>query len=410
MAGALTFRSAILLLTVTLAVGCDHGRANPTPPPAAAEKPKPEADLAQTTLSRDAAEKLGVRSAPARVEEVQEHARWTGFVQARQGSEVILTAPVAGYVRPPANPADAPISGIAVKAGQELFRLEPVLSPVEQIQLAALKRGVEGELTKAKASVAAAQSELERIEGLHTQGLRGQQDVEQARARLQHAREDLAAAEDKLKLFADAAGTDPKLRPVSITSPAAGTVLVVPVSPGQYVPAAAPLLTIADLSTLWVRVPVPESDLARIDRKQPAQLIWKSGDGGTIVARPVALVPQVDVVRHTADLIYEFTPPPDVPFAKDQMLPVHVPLGDRRRDSLVPYSAVVFDAYAGAWIYLERSKAGAEPLTFERRRVELGPAFGDRVAVRPSLPEGERVVVSGVAGLFSREFHRPPKK
>jgi multidrug efflux pump subunit AcrA (membrane-fusion protein) len=284
---------SVVLLAAALAAGCDHGRANPTPPPAAAEKPRSEADLAQTTLSRDAAEKLGVRSEPARVEEVQDHARWTAFVQARQGSEVILTAPVAGYVRPAANPADAPIAGINVKTGQELFRLEPVLSPVEQIQLAALKRGVEGELTKAKASVAAAQSELERIEGLHSQGLRGQQDVEQARARLQHAREDLAAAEDKLKLFADAAGTDPKLRPVSITSPAAGTVLAVPVSPGQYVPAAAPLATLADLSTLWVRVPVPESDLARIDRQHPAQLPRKAGEGGTIVARLVALVPQV---------------------------------------------------------------------------------------------------------------------
>src|SRR5262249_4146442 len=52
----------------------------------------------------------------------------------------------------------------------------------------------------------------------------------------------------------------------------AGTVLIVHVSPGQYVPLAAPLVTVADLSQLWVRVPVPEQELPHVARGLPASL------------------------------------------------------------------------------------------------------------------------------------------
>src|SRR5262249_11764767 len=152
-----------------------------------------------------------------------------------------------------------------------------------------------------------------------------------------------------------------------IRAPRTGTLLSVLVSPGQYVPAAAPLMTIADLSQLWVRVPIPEHDLPRVDRRQAATLVLKSAGSGThpgdsgldrsFPIQPVAVVPQVDTARHTADLIYEL---PALAaergvFAKDQMVTVSVPLGEQRpqKETVVPYSAVIFDAYAGAWIYFD---------------------------------------------------------
>src|SRR5262245_38725865 len=85
------------LLLAVLVAGCG----TPPPKPAAAptEKPKTESDLARTTLSRSAYQSLAIHSEPLAKKRVQEHTPLTGWVMARQGHEVTLTAPVAGQVR-----------------------------------------------------------------------------------------------------------------------------------------------------------------------------------------------------------------------------------------------------------------------------------------------------------------------
>jgi RND family efflux transporter MFP subunit len=397
-----------------LAAGCS--RSTPAPP-AAAEKPRVESELARTTLSATAVQKQGIQSAPVTIKHVQEHLPLTGWVMVRQGNEVTLTAPVAGYVREAG--ARLPIIGQDIATDQAVLAIEPVLSPIEQIQFATLKRGVENELAKARESLAAAESELNRVLELAKQGLRGQQDVEQARVRHQHAKEDLAAAQDKRKLFGEAGAELTRLNPIVLRAPRDGKVLTLLVSPGQYVPAAAPLISIADLSQLWVRVPVPEHYLPQLDRARPVKIILKAaGENGapgkpvgpSYEGTPLNIVPQVDTVRHTADMIYDLARPRGAPLlAKDQMLTVFVPLGRQSEETVVPYDAIIFDAYAGTWVYVDHTPENAKIHVYERRRVELGATVDDGIIVRPKFKAGERVVTRGAAAIFSREFHVPPQ-
>src|SRR5262249_33667347 len=93
--------AVIALLGPMTCAGCNRGPAA-SPPPAAAEKPKVESELGRTTLSQEAARSLGIRSEPARNETIQAYLALTGWVMAKPGNEVTLTAPVAGYVREPA--------------------------------------------------------------------------------------------------------------------------------------------------------------------------------------------------------------------------------------------------------------------------------------------------------------------
>jgi cobalt-zinc-cadmium efflux system membrane fusion protein len=410
------WRAPALFLLLTLAAGCGQGPAaapKPAPAPApVAEKPRAEGELARTTLTDRAVRSLKVRTATASTRPVQEQLRLPGWVMVPQGREVTLTAPLSGYVR--AASRGVPLPGLPVKEGQLLFRIEPVLSPLEGIQLATLKRGVENELAKAREGVSVAQKELTRLTVLHKQKLRAQQDIEQARARLENAREDLTAARDKIAMFGKAADGSATLPPVPVRAPLAGTVLAVPVSPGQYVTATAPLTTVANMTRLWLRVPVPEADLPRIRGAGSAEVLLPRGV--RLAVRPVALVPQVDPTRHTADLIYELPASARKHglVAKDQMVNVGVPLEARRKETVVPYAAVVFDAQAGAWIYLDRTPAGAKKHIYERRRVQLGPALGDDVVIRtpagtPPCQPDDKVVVAGAGELFSREFHWPEK-
>jgi RND family efflux transporter MFP subunit len=415
-----------LLLTLT---SCDK----PAPPASgssgpAPEKPRSESDLARTTLSDKDAKSLQMRSQPLTRTEVQQRLSLPGWIVVKQGNEVTLTAPVAGYVRAVENGDGSrknykePLAaGVSITRGHKLFLIQPVLTPLEQIQLASLQRSVRNELNKAMASVLAARNEVNRIRGLKEQGLRGQQDLEQANARLKHAEEDEAAARFKLTLFNEGEQGGPAhAQPLTITAPHDATVLNVAVNPGQYVSASAPLITLADLSELWVRVPVPEADLPRVAQGQAATVVVAPPQSGPAKDLPpplelpfLYLVPQVDRSRHTADLVYRLPAEGKKRglMAKDQLVTVDVPLGERRKETLVPYDAVVFDAHAGAWVYLEVTPPESKTHVYERRRVELGPTIGKDVVLRRlEWKDGDRIVVHDVASLFGREFYKPPIK
>jgi hypothetical protein len=410
----------VCLLFLIVIAGCTPGSAKQTTtPPAKTEKPRVESDLARITLTEEAAKSLGIQTKLPRTGEIQDQLILPGWVMVPPGNEVTLTASVAGYVLA-AEQSPHPMPGRTVAEKQVIFRIRPVLSPLERIQLATLKRGVEGEMAKATESVALAQKEFKRITDLHEQKLRSQQEVEQAGTRLRLAREDEKAAKDKLELFGKT-GENSTLPPVNVVSPRTGTVLSLLASPGQYVPTAAPLATVADLSQLWLRVPIPEADLPRLDRKAPATILFRPRSGqatSPLRVPPVALVPAVDAVRRTADVIYELpsTAHEKGLAARDQMVQVGIPVDGKQKESMVSYAAVVYDAHGGAWIYIDRTTDEGKGRLYERRRVELGPMAGDEVAVRmvgssgtiePACKADDRVVVTGAGVLFSREFYKP---
>jgi RND family efflux transporter MFP subunit len=395
-----------IIITLALVVaGCGE---RPRAAAPAVEKPKAEGELAYTTLSKDAYKSLAIDTREIATRPVQEYLPLTGWITAKQGNEVAITAPTAGYVRTAPELKRSVVAGERIDARAVLFVLEPVLNPVEQIQLATLKRSVDSELTKARSTLKLAQSEYDRVRELHDKGLRGQQELDLAKKNFDHAREDVQAALDKQGLF--------ERTSINIAAPQAGAVLAVHVSPGQYVAAAAPLITLIDLEPPWVRVPVPEFDFPGVERRQAALVTLKqNGSDGTRPtwqAKPVALAPVIDTQRHTADLIYELAADADKPggpaFVKDQMVTVQVPLGSMRPETVAPYSALVFDAHGGAWIYLERTPAGSSAHRFVRQRVEVGPVVSDGVVLRPAFKAPQRVVTAGAGVLFSREFHKPP--
>ncbi len=413
--------AATLLLGAALlalpGLGCNQPKSGGGTAAAPTQKPKSEGELAYLLLAQDEVKNL-VETQKIKPRLVQAHADLTGWVTPKQGHEVTLTAPVPGYVLDPARDRLLPIVGQMVQADDVLLRIRPQLSPVEIVQVDLLKNGVELEVTKAKETLKLAGMEYERTYDLSKSGLAQQQDLDQKAMRLKHAQKDFEAAESKMKLFL--------YNTLAVVAPRAGKVAIVHVSPGQYVPAAAPLLTILDFNPVWVRVPLPEEDLPRLDRQQDATVALRTAlaergkaDNGKVgwaelpsfTAALVAVVPLVDPGRHTVDVIYELKQAQDRPvpaelFAKDLMVTAHLPLGEKRDESLVPYSAVVFDAHGGAWIYLDRGKAKSGKQQYQRQRIEVGARVGNAVIVRPTLAADTSVVTRGAAELFSIEFYK----
>src|SRR5438067_1233699 len=91
-------RAATLSLLVLLLAGCRQESVKQNASP---EKPKSEGELAYTTLTeRDAGPQgLNLQTRKVEVKPVQEKLALTGWIMAKQGNEVTITAPVAGFVQ-----------------------------------------------------------------------------------------------------------------------------------------------------------------------------------------------------------------------------------------------------------------------------------------------------------------------
>ncbi len=84
-------------------------------------------------------------------------------------------------------------------------------------------------------------------------------------------REDIDAAQGRLgQAEAQVAQLDADLREAELTAPADAVVEVVSVRPGDLVPAGRIVLSMLEASQLWIRIYVPETDLARVRLGQSA--------------------------------------------------------------------------------------------------------------------------------------------
>jgi hypothetical protein len=66
--------------------------------------------------------------------------------------------------------------------------------------------------------------------------------------------------------------------------------------------------------------------------------------------------------------------------------------------SVIPYSALLYDANGDTWVY-----TNPEPLTYVRERVTVDRIQGDQAVLSDGPPEGTVVVAVGVAELYGTE-------
>ena len=177
-----------------------------------------------------------------------------------------------------------------------------------------------------------------------------------------------------------------------IRSPIAGTVVEKLITPGQLLQAGTtPCFTVADLSRVWVMANLFESDLAFVQKGDPAEVLTS--------ASPINLPGTVDYISAIVDpntraigVRVAAKNPKDI--LKKQMY-VRVLIRSRReqRGLLAPVSAVLRDDENLPFVYLANADG-----SFSRRRITLASRVGDRYETTAGLTAGDQVVVEG--GLF----------
>jgi cobalt-zinc-cadmium efflux system membrane fusion protein len=250
-----------------------------------------------------------------------------------------------------------------------------------------------------RAAVQKAESDLQRASDLYEHRAVAEKDLLQARNDLAAAKSGYEIAQAvreqtwrKLELL-ELKPTESR-QAVLVRAPLTGQVLEVNVSPGEYRAAisfhtdtTAPLMTIADLSTVWVSSDVPEPFIPLVHVGEPVTITLVAFPDQTLAGRVTRIGDVLDAQTRTLKVHVEL-PNPGGRF-RPEMYGTIRHAGPSRPTLVVPANALIQE-YGRVVVFVERA-----PGQFERREVATGVRTGSLVAVRDGLAPDERVVVDG---------------
>ena len=184
---------------------------------------------------------------------------------------------------------------------------------------------------------------------------------------------------------------------VPVRTPITGVVTDRTVSDGQFVDSQTqPLLTIADLSTVWVLGDVFERNLRDISVGQRAEVTTAAYPDGRFMARIVQIGSVVDPETHTVSVRF-LVSNPNGRLKPGMFATVSLYLPPGGNSLTVPASAVFMED-GRSFSYVQTGDR-----TFMRRAISTLPDGGKRVRVVAGLHAGDRVVVDGVLLLRQEE-------
>ena len=372
-------RSMLALVTILPLVAC-HSSAPPQPaaPPAVSAAVSGRVQLDAPQLQKVHIEELSVH-APA------DSIQATGTVEFNTDRMARILPPVAGQVQ-----------NLRVNVG-DTVRKGDVLFVISSREAAG-----------AIADYLGSRKDLELSEKTHTMTKDLFEHQAASRIALSQSENDLAKAKAKVQQTAEVLqvmGLDPKAEEagapiqarVPVRSPIGGTVTDRNLTDGQFVGSdPAPLITIADLSSVWVQADVFERDLHNITPGQKALVTTSAYPEDRFSAQVSRIGTVVDSQTRTAKVRFAVANP-----------------GARLKPGMFTTMSLYLPQAAGALtmpakaVFVEGGRSFAYvqvgPLEFARREIETAAGGAERVRVVRGLSAGERVITDGVLLLRQRE-------
>jgi RND family efflux transporter MFP subunit len=384
-----------IILVALFSFSCSKKADTKKVSPSSIENPVKESDLTTIRLTDQAITRLGIQTKEIVSQATNLKRTYSGEVIAVPGRSMTLMAPVSGTILGLKNGA-IPLAGAAVKKGQSLYRI--LILPSEKDLISAQE---DVKLKKVQFDVAS--EKLRRAEQLLKDKAGSVRNKQDAEAELANITAQLHVSEARVQLMNgnSGAGVSDKLSTLNIESSVDGFIQKVYVSPSQVVSANAPVMDIASVTPIWIRVPVYAGDISLVNRKNSAfvrSLSDFNGSAGEATATPIDGPQTADPLTSSADLFYEL-PNKDVLFRPGQKVSVSLPFKQEQTSLVIPFSAIVYDIQGGTWVY-ENSAANV----YTRRRVEVSSVENGMAVLRRGPSAGTKIVIEGVAELFGTEF------
>ena len=280
-----------------------------------------------------------------------------------------------------------PLSGrvmqLKVQLGEQVEQGDPLLVFDSPDLLTAF-----ADYDRAKVVLALALKNRDRLRQLARTGGAASKDQQQAETDYVTAEVEQQRTESRLKQIGVDPETTNKSRTVTIAAPISGSVIDLAAAPGAYWnDTTAPLMTVADLSSIWVTANVPEKDTSLVSKGQNADVVLAAYPRETLKGQVlfVSNVLDPDTRRTKVRIAFQNQGARLKPgmfanvtfFAPKQMVPI------------VPTTALVLKDDVNQ-VFVE-----VAPWTFEARPVEVGFQQGDLAVIQSGVKVGDRAVMKG---------------
>src|SRR5215470_861038 len=304
--------------------------------------------------------------------EVQRNFVLPAVVEADPARLVRVLPPLAGR-----------ITQLKVQLGEQVERGQPlvVLDSPDLVTAYA-------DYERAKVLLELAVQNRDRLRGLAKIGGAATKDLQQAETDYITAEVEKQRAEVRLRQIGVDPDTTNKSRTVTISAPVSGSVIDLAVAPGAFWnDLTAALMTVADLSTVWVTANVPEKDTSLVAKGQSVDIMFAAYPGEVFKGEVlfVSNVLDLDTRRTKVRISIEN---PALRF-KPGMFANVVFFGPQQLLATVPTTALVLKDDSN------RVFAEVAPWTFEAVSVETGFPRGSETVIQSGLKVGDRVIVKG---------------
>lgn len=245
----------------------------------------------------------------------------------------------------------------------------------------------QSDYARAKSTLDLTERALHRQKELLDAKIAARRDVEQAQNDYDSARSTLLAAEGRLRAYGIDPARDRPEDPLVLRSPVAGRVIDVAAGIGEFrSDTTAPLMTIADLSTVWLTASVQEKDVRFVGKGQEARATLAAYPGEEVAARVFAVGEILDPDTR-ATKVRMALPNPDARYRPGMYATVTF-LGFPEQRLTVPTSALVQVGNA-AFVFQQ-----VAPGQFKAVEVEPGEQRGGRTEIHGGLAPGALVVAA----------------
>jgi cobalt-zinc-cadmium efflux system membrane fusion protein len=210
-----------------------------------------------------------------------------------------------------------------------------------------------------------------------------QAETDYVTADVEHTR-----ADARLKQIGVNPETSEPMRTLTITAPIAGSVIELDVGAGAFWnDPNASLLTVADLSSVWVTANVPEKDTALVSKGQLVEVVFAAFPNEVFRGEVLFVSDVLDPDSRRTKVRIAF-PNPGIRLKPNMFANVSF-LSEPQMAATVPSTALVMKNES------DRVFVEVAPWTFVPRPVEVNYQQGNSAIIKSGLAAGERAVVRG---------------
>jgi membrane fusion protein, multidrug efflux system len=236
---------------------------------------------------------------------------------------------------------------------------------------------LQAQLVKIRAQLKMAGQQLERVKKLlEVQGI---------------SREEYELQENQIStLKADEAFVLAQLAKTSITAPFTGVAGLRNVSPGSFVSAATPIVSLVQMKPLFIEFSLPEKYSGQFKKGLKVSFTSETFAGKTYTASIYAVEPRVDASTKTIRARATYNG--DAPLFPGSFVKVQVNLGETADALMVPAQCVV-PTLKGQKVFVVRGDSAVEA------PVQIGVRTDTEVQVTEGLKPGDTLVASGLLSV-----------